>query len=137
MKRRYPVMSERMITLLAALLLVWTASQGLIQTQRLAPQLIASLHGVDHPLRGDSQNDDCLKLPDGIGGLHKAMALLPEGPHDNDTWGQWTTAVREATGRKGKALFMPLRKALTGQSNGPDMARVLPLLQVIRARREG
>jgi hypothetical protein len=66
-----------MITLLAALLLVWTASQGLIQTQRLAPQLIASLHGVDHPLRGDSQNDDCLKLPDGIGGLHKAMALLP------------------------------------------------------------
>ncbi|MEI4234091.1 glutamate--tRNA ligase [Roseovarius sp. D22-M7] len=65
----------------------------------------------------------------------EAMALLPEGPHDTDTWGQWTAAVREATGRKGKALFMPLRKALTGQAHGPEMAKVLPLLQVIRAKR--
>ena len=67
----------------------------------------------------------------------QALELLPEGPHDAESWGKWTAAVREATGRKGKALFMPLRKALTGQSNGPDMARLLPLLQVIRARREG
>jgi glutamyl-tRNA synthetase len=64
----------------------------------------------------------------------EALALLPEGPHDNETWGKWTAAVREATGRKGKGLFMPLRKALTGQAHGPDMARVLPLLQVIRAK---
>jgi len=42
--------------------------------------------------------------------------------------------VKAATGRKGKGLFMPLRKALTGQAHGPDMAKVLPLLQVIRAR---
>ena len=67
----------------------------------------------------------------------QALELLPEGPHDGESWGKWTAQVREATGRKGKALFMPLRKALTGQSNGPDMARLLPLLQVIRARREG
>jgi len=67
--------------------------------------------------------------------IAEAMALLPERPHDNDTWGQWTAAVREATGRKGKVLFMPLRKALTGQAHGPEMAKVLPLLQVIRARR--
>jgi glutamyl-tRNA synthetase len=40
-------------------------------------------------------------------------------------------AVKEATGRKGKALFMPLRKALTGQSHGPDMGALLPLLQKI------
>ena len=64
----------------------------------------------------------------------QAMALLPEGPHDAETWGKWTAEVRAATGRKGKSLFMPLRKALTGQAHGPDMARVLPLLQVIRAR---
>ena len=67
--------------------------------------------------------------------IAEAMALLPEGPHDNETWGKWTAAVKEATGRKGKGLFMPLRKALTGQAHGPDMARVLPLLQVIRAKR--
>ncbi|WP_210879266.1 glutamate--tRNA ligase [Roseovarius autotrophicus] len=64
----------------------------------------------------------------------QAMALLPEGPLDEDSWGKWTAAVREATGRKGKALFMPLRKALTGQAQGPEMAQVLPLLQVIRVR---
>ncbi|NBC95972.1 MAG: glutamate--tRNA ligase [Deinococcus-Thermus bacterium] len=67
----------------------------------------------------------------------QALDLLPEEPHDAESWGKWTAQVKEATGRKGKALFMPLRKALTGQSNGPDMARLLPLLQVIRARREG
>ncbi len=38
------------------------------------------------------------------------------------------------TGRKGKGLFMPLRKALTGQAHGPDMSDVMPLLQVVRAR---
>ena len=64
----------------------------------------------------------------------EAMALLPEGPYDGDTWGQWTSAVKEATGRKGRGLFMPLRKALTGQSHGPDMSQVLPLLQTIRAK---
>ena len=64
----------------------------------------------------------------------QAMTLLPEGPHDAGTWGTWTSAVKEATGRKGKGLFMPLRKALTGQAHGPEMAQVLPLLQVIKAR---
>ncbi|MFY0682889.1 MAG: glutamate--tRNA ligase [Thalassovita sp.] len=64
----------------------------------------------------------------------QAMAMLPEGPFDGDTWKSWTAEVKAATGRKGKGLFMPLRKALTGQSHGPDMASVMPLLQVIRAR---
>ncbi|MGK7752214.1 MULTISPECIES: glutamate--tRNA ligase [unclassified Roseovarius] len=64
----------------------------------------------------------------------QALALLPEGPHDGDTWGQWTNTVKEQTGRKGKGLFMPLRKALTGQNHGPDMSQVLPLLQVIKAK---
>ena len=63
-----------------------------------------------------------------------AMALLPEGPFDAESWGSWTAAVKEATGRKGRGLFMPLRKALTGQAHGPDMAQVLPLLQNIKAR---
>ncbi|KEJ89105.1 glutamate--tRNA ligase [Sulfitobacter donghicola] len=66
--------------------------------------------------------------------ISQAMALLPEGPFDADSWSNWTTAVKEATGRKGKGLFMPLRKALTGQAHGPEMATVLQLLQVIKAR---
>ncbi|TMV10144.1 glutamate--tRNA ligase [Ruegeria sediminis] len=66
--------------------------------------------------------------------IAQAMKLLPEGPFDGETWGAWTAAVKEATGRKGKGLFMPLRKALTGMERGPEMAALLPLLQVIRAR---
>lgn len=64
----------------------------------------------------------------------QAMALLPEGPFDADTWSSWTAAVKAATGRKGKGLFMPLRKALTGQERGPEMAALMPLLQLVRAR---
>ena len=64
----------------------------------------------------------------------QAMALLPDGRYDGESWGAWTKAVKEATGRKGRGLFMPLRKALTGQEHGPDMSAVLPLLQVIRAK---
>jgi len=64
----------------------------------------------------------------------QAMAMLPDGPFDPDTWSAWTGAVKEATGRKGRGLFMPLRKALTGQAHGPDMATLMPLLQVVKAR---
>jgi glutamyl-tRNA synthetase len=64
----------------------------------------------------------------------EAIALLPEEPFDSETWSTWTSAVKEKTGRKGRALFMPLRKALTGQSHGPDMSALMPLLQVVKAR---
>ncbi len=67
--------------------------------------------------------------------IEQAMDLLPAPPFDGDSWSSWTAAVKEATGRKGKGLFMPLRKALTGQERGPEMAALMPLLQVIRARR--
>ncbi|RJL06502.1 glutamate--tRNA ligase [Paracoccus aestuarii] len=64
----------------------------------------------------------------------QAMTLLPKGPFTDATWGEWTAAVKEATGRKGKGLFMPLRKAVTGQAHGPDMSDVMPLLRVVKAR---
>jgi len=59
----------------------------------------------------------------------EAYAMLPPLPYTSETWSAWTTAVKEATGRKGKALFMPLRKAVTGRLRGPEMADVMPLLQ--------
>jgi glutamyl-tRNA synthetase len=61
----------------------------------------------------------------------QAMTMLPPQPWTHDTWGQWTEAVKAATGRKGKALFRPLRRALTGLDAGPEMADVMPLLQVV------
>ena len=63
--------------------------------------------------------------------VKEALAMLPEPPFADDTWSNWTTAVKEATGRKGKPLFMPLRLALTGQKSGPDMGDLMPLLQKV------
>lgn len=60
--------------------------------------------------------------------VDQAFDLLPDAPWDHDTWKQWTHAVRDATGRKGKQLFMPLRLALTGLQSGPELADLLPLL---------
>ncbi len=64
--------------------------------------------------------------------VEQALAMLPDQPWDSNTWGTWTKAVKEATGRKGRALFMPLRKALTGMDHGPDMSHLLPLLQGVK-----
>ncbi len=62
--------------------------------------------------------------------VEEALALLPPHPYGPQTWGDWTAAVKAQTGRKGKALFMPLRLAVTGLARGPEMAQVLPLFQV-------
>ncbi|MFT7389910.1 MAG: glutamyl-tRNA synthetase [Paracoccaceae bacterium] len=58
-----------------------------------------------------------------------ALAALPVRPWGPETWRDWTGALKADTGRKGKALFMPLRLALTGRAHGPDMAGFLPLLR--------
>ena len=60
--------------------------------------------------------------------LDVAGALLPEEPWDGDTWAQWTAALKTRTSRKGKALFHPLRLALTGREEGPELAALLPLI---------
>ncbi|MFN0193379.1 MAG: glutamate--tRNA ligase [Aestuariivirga sp.] len=65
--------------------------------------------------------------------LHTAGALLPPEPWDASTWKVWTEAVKAATDRKGKALFMPLRLALTGLDHGPELATLLPLIGRERA----
>jgi glutamyl-tRNA synthetase len=63
-----------------------------------------------------------------------AMGMLPSLPFDNGTWSSWTSELKASTGRKGKGLFMPLRKALTGMAHGPDMSALMPLLQVVKAK---
>ncbi|PVB63348.1 glutamate--tRNA ligase [Labrenzia sp. 011] len=57
-----------------------------------------------------------------------ARDLLPEGEITPDTWGLWTAALKSQTGRKGRGLFMPLRRVLTGMDHGPDMKALLPLI---------
>ncbi|HXL99845.1 MAG TPA: glutamate--tRNA ligase family protein, partial [Rhizomicrobium sp.] len=63
----------------------------------------------------------------------KAATLLPPEPWDETTWPAWTGAVAAATGLKGRALFHPLRLALTGRENGPELKKLLPLIGRARA----
>ena len=60
--------------------------------------------------------------------LVAARELLPPEPWSIETWGEWTGAVKAQTGRKGKGLFLPLRLALTGRHDGPELKSLLPLL---------
>jgi glutamyl-tRNA synthetase len=63
----------------------------------------------------------------------EAAALLPPEPWDETTWSAWSAAVKDATGAKGKALFRPLRLALTGREHGPELKELLPLIGRARA----
>ena len=102
----------------------WTVTRDNITTLKdLAAWWTLFSEGADPVV--DDEDAECVA---------QAMAMLPEGPFDDTTWKTWTGAVKEATGRKGKGLFMPLRKALTGQSHGPDMSATMTLLQVVKAR---
>jgi glutamyl-tRNA synthetase len=67
--------------------------------------------------------------------IRVASEHLPDEPWDGETWGRWTKAVAAATGKKGRALFHPLRLALTGREQGPELKTLLPLMGRARALR--
>jgi len=79
------------------------------------------LHGEVAPVKGDSAF------------CRTAASLLPAEPWDETTFKTWTDAVSKQTGAKGKALFMPLRLALTGTDHGPELRVLLPMLGRERA----
>lgn len=60
--------------------------------------------------------------------LATAARLLPDEPWDLGTWDQWIAQLKTETGRKGRALFHPLRLALTGLEQGPELKSLLPLI---------
>jgi glutamyl-tRNA synthetase len=66
--------------------------------------------------------------PDDKAFVAAAFDLLPPEPWGAGTWKEWTDVVKQATGRKGRALFAPLRLALTGRESGPELAALLPLM---------
>jgi glutamyl-tRNA synthetase len=80
------------------------------------------VEGLRRRRRGDGRPEDAEFV-------EAALDLLPDPPYDAGTWATWTDAVKTVTGRKGRALFMPLRLAVTGRASGPEMADVMPLLQ--------
>jgi glutamyl-tRNA synthetase len=60
--------------------------------------------------------------------LSAAAETLPPEPWDDSVWPAWTEALKAATGRRGRTLFLPLRLALTGEDHGPEMKALLPLI---------
>jgi glutamyl-tRNA synthetase len=60
--------------------------------------------------------------------LAQALLLLPAPPWDTTTWSAWTRALKDESGRSGRPLFQPLRLALTGETHGPELAVLLPLI---------
>ena len=65
--------------------------------------------------------------------LALAAESLPAEPWDSTTWSTWTSKLKASTGRKGRALFHPLREALTGKDSGPELAALLPLIGRVKA----
>ncbi len=99
--------------------LYWHAVRGNIETRNDAGRWWPVFRDGGTPVVAEEDRDF----------VAGALALLPEPPYSAETWGDWTSALKQETGRKGKALFMPLRLAITGEMRGPEMAEVMPLLQ--------
>jgi glutamyl-tRNA synthetase len=102
---------------------LWQAVRGNLARLSDVADWVAVCHGEIEPLREEPAF------------LAAAATLLPPEPWDGATWARWTTALKEKTGRKGRALFRPLRLALTGRDAGPEMVALLPLIGAERARR--
>jgi len=97
----------------------WETIRGNVETVDDAAYWATVLRG---PLKGE-----------GSEAAKAGAAHLPMEPWDGATWGSWTKAVAAATGLKGKALYQPLRRAITGRDHGPEMQNLLPLIGRRRA----
>ena len=97
---------------------LWLAIRGNLETLGDAEQFINIIAGNLTPIIHDEDRDY----------IAQALALLPSAPWDDQTWGAWTKALKDLTGRKGRGLFMPLRLALTGQEHGPEMQNLIILI---------
>ncbi|NQY39385.1 MAG: glutamate--tRNA ligase [Henriciella sp.] len=101
----------------------WLLVRENCQTVEDAARFIPVAFGDIDPIIEDEDRDF----------ISQAASLLPEGDMTAETWGAWTSALKSETGRKGKGLFMPLRKALTGMERGPSVGDMLVLMGRDRA----
>ena len=88
----------------------------------------------DAALWRDVVDSDIVPVIEDADFTRAAADLVPEDPLTEESWSSFANTVKEATGAKGKKLFMPLRLALTGQARGPEMAALFPLIGAARAR---
>ena len=97
----------------------WNAIRPNLQTVAEAAEWVAVFDGPFTPTAADEADRAVLAA---------AAAAAPAIDWSADPWHALTGAVKEATGAKGRALFLPLRRALTGRDHGPDMGELLPLI---------
>lgn len=97
---------------------VWHAVRGNITKLDEAAQWKDVIEGSIDPVIDADDKDFCTAAAEHVAGVTA----------DADGWSTLTTALKQATGRKGKSLFMPLRKALTGQPRGPEMPELFALI---------
>ncbi len=102
---------------------LWLAVRGNLATVAEAADWQAVIEGE---IAADLAEDD-------MGFVRDAGAALAALDWGDDIWARWTATLKAATGRKGRALFQPLRQALTGRDHGPEMAALLPLIGRDRA----
>ena len=117
----YAVVADRLPVAMGAA--QWDAVRPNLSTVADASDWWRVIEGpIDVPDAGDDR-----------GYLDAAAAIAGTIDWTVDPWHALTAALKEATGRKGKLLFLPLRRALTGLDHGPDMATLLPLIGCDRA----
>ena len=97
----------------------WEALKGNLERLSDIQPWAQILHGDIDPPQIDDEDRDYLNNAARIAGLIT---------FDADVWTSLTAALKEETGRKGRALFMPLRRALTGLDHGPELGPLLPIL---------
>lgn len=114
----YEVARSRLEALGLASEPLWLALRGNLSVFADIADLATLVNGPVTPVIADEDRDY----------LATAGELLPAEPWDETTWSKWTDALKAATGRKGRALFHPLRLALTGREQGPELKALLPLL---------
>jgi len=114
----YEVAKPRLEALGLASEPLWLALRGNLSSFGDFAELATIVTGPMTPVIADEDRDY----------LTTARELLPAEPFDETTWSLWTSALKAKTGRKGRELFHPLRLALTGREQGPELRSLLPLL---------
>lgn len=60
--------------------------------------------------------------------LKEISLILPQDTKNKDCWNIWINEIKKNSNRSGKKLFMPIRKALTGKENGPELKYLINLI---------
>ena len=97
----------------------WLALRGNMERLADFAAWLAVLHGEIEPPELGHEERLLVK---------EAAAAAEQLNWSDEPWRTLTDDLKQATGKKGRELFHPLRLALTGRDSGPEMAALLPAM---------